>query len=108
YGWTDITYLLHKHHISWKYYIQQGTEPDCETGATTCTPVPQVVTTPSIWNPLPLFSDVRQDSQTGNVVSTNQVFTDAKAGTLPAVSWVVPSGDDSEHPPANLAPGQSH
>ena len=29
YGWTDITYLLHKHHVSWKYYVQQGQEPDC-------------------------------------------------------------------------------
>ncbi|MFL5823245.1 MAG: alkaline phosphatase family protein [Solirubrobacteraceae bacterium] len=108
YGWTDVTYLLHKHHVSWKYYIQQGTEPDCETGAMTCTPIAQVVNAPSIWNPLPEFTDVRQDNQTGNVVGSTQVFTDAKRGTLPAVSWVVPSGDDSEHPPANLAAGQSH
>ena len=51
---------------------------------------------------------MRQDGQTGNVVPTTQLFTDAKNGTLPAVSWVIPSGDDSEHPPANLAAGQSH
>ncbi len=108
YGWTDITYLLHRHHVSWRYYIQQGTEPDCESGATTCKPIPQAVTTPSIWNPLPEFTDVRQDNQTGNVVPSTQVFTDASRGTLPAVSWVVPSGDDSEHPPANIAAGQSH
>ena len=108
YGWTDITYLLHKQHVAWKYYIQQGSEPDCATGAMTCTPVAQVVTTPSIWNPLPEFTDVRRDRQTGNIVPSTQVFTDAQKGTLPAVSWVVPSGDDSEHPPANLAAGQSH
>ena len=71
YGWTDITYLLHKHHVSWKYYIQQGTEPDCDTGAMTCTPIAQAVTTPSIWNPLPEFSDVRQDDQTGNIVAVD-------------------------------------
>ena len=108
YAWTDITYLLRKYGVSWRYYIQQGTEPDCETGATTCTPVPQVVTTPSIWNPLAGFTDVRQDSQTSNIVPSPQLFTDAQNGTLPAVSWVVPSGDDSEHPPANIAAGQSH
>ncbi len=108
YAWTDITYLLHRYHVSWRYYIQEGTEPDCDTGGMTCKPVPQVVTTPSIWNPLPLFSDVRQDNQTGNIVRSTQLFTDAKKGTLPAVSWVVPSGDDSEHPPANIAAGQSH
>jgi phospholipase C len=108
YGWTDITYLLHRHGVTWRYYIEEGTEPDCETGAMTCTPVGQAVTAPSIWNPLPEFTDVRQDKQTGDIVPTTQLFTDAKNGTLPAVSWVVPSGDDSEHPPANLAAGQSH
>ncbi len=108
YGWTDITYLLHRYGVSWRYYIQEGTEPDCDTGAMTCTPVAQAVNAPSIWNPLPEFTDVRQDKQTGNIVPTTQLFTDAKNGTLPAVSWVVPSGDDSEHPPANLAAGQSH
>jgi phospholipase C len=108
FAWTDITFLLHRYGVSWRYYIQQGTEPDCQTGAMTCTPVAQAVTAPSIWNPLPAFSDVRRDKQTGNVVSTSQLFTDAREGALPAVSWVVPSGDDSEHPPANLAAGQSH
>jgi phospholipase C len=107
-GWTDITYLLHKYGVSWKYYVQQGTEPDCESGATTCTQVPQVITTPSIWNPLPAFGDVRQDDQVGNVVNSKELFTDAQSGKLPAVSWVVPSGDDSEHPPANIAAGQEH
>jgi phospholipase C len=108
YAWTDITYLLHRYGVSWRYYIQQGTEPDCETGATACAPIAQAVTTPSIWNPLPAFSDVRSDSQTSNIVGSTQLFTDARDGTLPAVSWVVPSGDDSEHPPGNLAAGQSH
>jgi phospholipase C len=108
YAWTDITYLLHRYHVSWKYYIQQGTEPDCETGAMTCTPVPQVFTTPGIWNPLPAFTDVHQDRQLGNVVDSNHLFSDARAGTLPAVSWVVPSGDDSEHPPGTIPAGQEH
>jgi phospholipase C len=31
----------------------------------------------------------------------------AKAGTLPAVSWVVPSGDVSEHPPDLVSRGQT-
>ena len=33
YAWTDITYLLHKHGVSWGYYVFQGTEPDCENDA---------------------------------------------------------------------------
>jgi phospholipase C len=108
YGWTDITYLLHKRHISWRYYLTQGTEPDCANGAMTCTPVPQNVETPEIWNPLPDFVDVHQDKQLGNIVPNQQLFRDARTGHLPAVSWVIPSGDNSEHAPARVSVGQDH
>jgi phospholipase C len=108
YAWTDITYLLYKYGVSWKYYIEKGTEPDCASGAMTCAPVPQAVTTPEIWNPLPDFADVHQDHQLGNIQDSNRLFADARRGTLPQVAWVIPSGDDSEHPPANILAGQEH
>jgi phospholipase C len=108
YGWTDITYLLHKYHVSWRYYLSQGTEPDCENGAMTCTPVPQNVATPQIWNPLPDFQDVHQDHQVRNIVPDTQFFRDAYAGRLPKVSWLIPSGDDSEHAPGPVSWGQDH
>jgi phospholipase C len=108
YGWTDITYLLHRHHVSWRYYLTQGTEPDCADGAMTCRPVPQHVETPEIWNPLPDFVDVHQDHQLGNIVDLQHFFHDAYRGHLPAVSWVIPSGDNSEHPPARVSAGQDH
>jgi phospholipase C len=108
YGWTEITYLLHKHHVSWRYYLSQGTEPDCENGAMTCTPVPQNVETPEIWNPLPEFADVHQDHQLGNIVPDTKFFRDAYAGRLPAVSWLIPSGDNSEHAPGRISTGQDH
>ncbi|MFL5823378.1 MAG: alkaline phosphatase family protein [Solirubrobacteraceae bacterium] len=108
YGWTDITYLLHKHHVRWRYYLSQGTEPDCADGAMTCKPVPQNVATPEIWNPLPDFVDVHQDHQLRNIVPAEQFYKDAYHGRLPAVSWVIPSGDDSEHAPARVSLGQDH
>jgi phospholipase C len=108
YAWTEITWLLHKYGVSWKYYIEAGTEPDCETGAMVCSPTPQAVTAPSIWNPLPNFEDVKEDNQIGNIVPSTQLFTDATDDALPAVSWVIPSGDDSEHPPGNIEAGQDH
>src|SRR5947209_10150295 len=74
----------------------------------TCVPVPQAVTTPEIWNPLPDFATVHQDNQLGNIQPTTNIFAAAHTGTLPAVSWVTPSGDDSEHPPANIRAGQEH
>ncbi len=108
YAWTDITYLLHKHHISWRYYLSQGTEPDCASGAMTCTAVPQNIKTPEIWNPLPDFTTVHQDHQLGDIQSDHSFFRDAYRGTLPAVSWLIPSGDNSEHPPGRVSTGQDH
>ena len=108
YAWTDITYLLHKYHVSWRYYLTEGTEPDCASGAMTCTPVKQNIKTPEIWNPLVDFTTVHQDHQIGDIVALPRLFKDARAGRLPAVSWVIPSGDNSEHPPARVSTGQNH
>ena len=109
YGWTDITYLLHQHDISWRYYVSTGTEPDCENdAAVTCAPVQQGPQTPGIWNPLPSFTDVEHDGQLGNIESMRYLFAAAAKGKLPAVSWVVPNGVVSEHPPALVSAGQTY
>jgi phospholipase C len=103
YAWTDLTYLLHKHHVSWRYYIFKGIEPDCESNTTlTCNPVVQGPTSASIWNPLRYFDTVRQDHQLGDIQSLNGFFAAAEKGKLPAVSWVVPSQQVSEHPFTSL------
>ena len=43
--------------------------------------------------------------QLGNIQSVDNFYAAAKLGILPAVSWVVPSGDVSEHPPASVSAG---
>ncbi len=108
YGWTDLTYLLYRHHVSWGYYVYPGTQPDCDDGAITCSPKPQLVSTPEIWNPLPDFVTVHQDGQLGNVQSVATFYVAAKAGKLPAVSWIVPDGVHSEHPPALVSVGEAY
>ncbi len=109
YAWTDVTYLLHKHGISWGYYVVEGGEPDCESDAAmTCAPVHQSSKTPGIFNPLPYFDTVKKDGQLGNIQSVNQFYLAAKAGLLPAVSWVAPSDEVSEHPPSPISFGQSY
>jgi phospholipase C len=109
YAWTDLTYLLHKHHVSWRYYVSKGPEPDCaNAGAVVCAPVSQRAKTPGIWNPLPYFEDVHQDHQVHNIQSLQHFYTAARAGRLPAVSWIVPNGHNSEHPPALVSAGQSY
>jgi phospholipase C len=108
YAWTDLTYLLHKNSVSWKYYVAQGTQPDCEDDQATCAAQPQTVGTPNIWNPLPWFTTVQQDGQIGNIQTIGNFYTDAKSGQLPAVSWVVPNGKVSEHPTALVSDGQTY
>ncbi len=109
YAWTDLTWLLHAQNVSWGYYVFKGTEPDCENDASmTCAPVQQGAQTPGIWNPLPSFTDVRQDDQLGNIQTLSNFFSAAAAGTLPAVSWIDPNGKVSEHPPALVSDGQTY
>jgi phospholipase C len=109
YAWTDLTYLLHKNNVSWGYYVVNGSEPDCENAAAmSCTPVRQNAKTPGIWNPLPYFDTVKNNGQLGNIQSVDSFYRAAGNGTLPAVSWIAPSGAVSEHPPARVSAGQSY
>ncbi len=108
YAWTDLTYLLHKNKVSWGYYLDQGAEPDCADDQMTCTQHPQNAKVPGIWNPLPQFDTVKQDGELANIQDIANFSTAAKQGKLPAVSWVVPNGKDSEHPPALVSTGQAY
>ncbi len=109
FAWTDMTYLLYTHHVSWRYYVSPGTAPDCEDDAALCKQPPQQGPgTPGIWNPLPNFETVRQDHQEGNIVSTSDFYDAARSGSLPAVSWIVPNMAESEHAPAVISDGMSY
>jgi len=109
YAWTDLTYLLHKQNVSWGYYLVAGSEPDCENDAVmSCTPRAQRTKTPGIWNPLPFFDTVKQNNQLKNIQSVSKFYNAARTGTLPAVSWVVPSGEVSEHPPRPVSAGVAY
>ena len=79
FAWTDLTYLLHKNHISWGYYLDHGEQTTANPNGV-----------PKIWNVMPGFTDVSQDNQSGNVKPLNDFMTQAQAGNLPAVSWIVP------------------
>jgi phospholipase C len=108
YAWTELTYLLHEHRVSWGYYVFPGSQPDCADDAMTCKAIPQNAKTPGIWNPLPYFDTVRQDGQLGNIQPIANFYAGARSGHLPAVSWVDPAGAVSEHPPARVSVGQNY
>ena len=101
--WTDLTYLMHTHGVSWKYYDADGTQPVCS--ASGCTTKPTSQGTPIWQNPLPGFLDVQQDGELGNISTQSAFFSAVSANTLPAVSWVVPDRTQSGHPGTSTNPG---
>ena len=108
YGWTDLTYLLHKYRVTWASYVEKGAAPDCLTGPISCYTRLKGPTTPGMWDPLPDFTDVRQDHQTAaSQQPLSRFYAAAKRGTLPNVSWVTPNWADSDHPGAPIAQGQT-
>jgi phospholipase C len=108
YAWTDITYLLHKAGISWKYYLGEGDDPHCGGDPDDCQPMNITANTPSIWNVLPEFDSVKADGETGNVVPMDQFYQDVLAGKMPQVAWVAPAGVVSEHPANLVSAGQGY
>jgi phospholipase C len=108
YAWTDLTYLLHRYHVSWRYYVGKGTQPDCPTGAMFCAPVPQNAKTPGFWNPLPYFDTVREDHQLRNIAPLRAFLHALARNRLPAVSWIAPANKVSDHPPSLITNGQAY
>ena len=107
YGWTDLTYLLHRHHVTWASYIEKGAAPDCLAGPIHCYTRLKGKGTPGFWNPLPDFTDVRQDHQQADSrMSLTDFYSAAADGSLPNVSWVTPDWADSNHPGAPIGQGQ--
>ncbi len=100
FAWTDLTYLLYRHDVRWVNYLDQGA---ASGGAYSLRGG-----VPAIWNVLPGFEDVHQDGQMGNIQDLSRFFAAARAGTLPAVSWIFPDPADSEHPPAKVSQGESY
>jgi phospholipase C len=101
YAWTDVTWLLDAGHVSWRYYVGNATcwTDDCprltkhdrESGYETAYAL----------NPLPGFTSFWDDSRDGvadNVVPVDDYLAAAANGSLPSVSWIMPTGATSEHP----------
>lgn len=76
--------------LSWKYYAPASGQPGYE------------------WSALDAINHIRNTSLwTQHVVPATQFITDALAGNLPAVSWVVTDDNESDHPPASACVGEN-
>lgn len=105
FSFPEITELLGTGKIDWKYYVNSGKTPGFSDGVDT----DQDEKVFTHWNPLPAFPAVKNDpNQFGRLVNANQFYTDAKNGTLPQVSWVIPNDTQSEHPPNSVRAGMSY
>lgn len=101
YIWGDITWLMYQHGVSWAYFVGPGS----------CVVAPcdrlQGNQTAPIQNPLPGFASVAATGQLDNIRPNQEYFQAAQEGTLPSVSWVMPTSHVGEHPPSSVAAGQA-
>ena len=101
--------LLDPAHVSWKYYVDPETGKGADFSG-------------EVWNGYDAIAKVRCETWTPpydspydchgfgpdwvHISSPNTtVFSDVKDGTLPAVSWVIPSLEDSDHPASGCSGG---
>ena len=111
YTFPEITELLQSRGIGWKYYVTTGSKPDAAGGKVLGSIARQadLPKRSTYSNPLPAFPVVRNDpAQWSRIVSTAEFYRDAAAGTLPQVSWIVPSSKLSEHPAAGVSEGMAY
>jgi phospholipase C len=88
--------------VSWKFYdYPLPSYPN----AIMATPVPG--TAYDLWNPLAARHQSYLTGLNAHMVARSAFFSDAANGTLPAVSWVIPSPAYSDHPPMNVSLGQN-
>jgi phospholipase C len=102
--WVSIFNLLDANSVSWKWYHNDGLEPDCDDEELNCEPQNQEQASAGIWNPAQFFKYVQDqgpDYLTAHTPAIDQLYLDLKAGALPQVSWIVPNTDVSEHPYGN-------
>ena len=83
-GYETLRDVLDAKTVSWKYY----------------TPVWKSNTPSALWDAFDVVAPVRYGPEwTTNIVSPETtIFNDISGGTLPAMSWVIPDADNSDHP----------
>ena len=90
FDFTTLADRLTQAQLSWTYYAA----PPSDIGY--------------IWSTLDAFKQIRQTSQWTHQVKDERSFeADARAGRLPAFSWVTPRAAVSMHPPVPVCPGEN-
>ena len=99
-----IANLLNGTNVSWRYYdyaLSPWSKAVNNTG---------VVTDGSAinyWNPMAAQPLSYTSSYNSHFVARTQFLTDAAAGALPNISWLIPSWSESDHPGTNITAGMA-
>jgi len=103
FSFASMVDLFSKANVSWKYYVETIPQSVPHPGGPLWDPDPKKF---SLWNPLPGFAKIRNDpSLMAHLVSQDEYIRDLREGTLPNIAWLIPSFEDSEHPPSPVAQG---
>jgi phospholipase C len=100
-----IATLLQNSSASWKYYdyalSTYGRAINAPTGAGIAG------SAFDFWNPFASQAVSYTPAMKPHFVASSSFFTDAAAGNLPNVSWVLPTFNNSDHPPSNINNGEA-
>ena len=103
-GFDDVPTIfdrLHESGVSWKFYVQNYKPEITFRADLEGSQAAQIV-----WVPILNYHRFLDDPELNErIVPLEEFFTDLAEGTLPAVSYVVPSGA-SEHPPGSIQAGE--
>jgi phospholipase C len=95
---------LEAKHVSWKFYVSKYAN---RTKITYRHPASGDLGSQLTWVPLLDYARYLDDPKLrSHIVDLSQYYSDLQHGTLPAVSFVAPSGA-SEHPPGSIQAGQT-
>jgi phospholipase C len=101
---TTIFDRLQRAGVSWKFYVQNY-DPSLNYRTLSQSENPNYVSQ-VVWCPLLDIARFLDDPQLrSHIVDLSQYYRDLRAGTLPQVAYIAPSGG-SEHPPGSLMTGQ--
>ncbi len=118
--WSSLPALLRLAKVSWALYVPDGVGLDCKPGqgcsllSQTASTAASTTTQPSTaatggggWLPTPQVGPIFAEAGASLTV-TSRFLEAAAKGTLPAVSWIIPSLAQSERAPSAVSAGQAH
>jgi phospholipase C len=107
----SIEDLLINSTVSWSYYDDTLSTYAKAIQIQTNANKTKVISTGSAyqyWNPQAAKAESYSQAFVTHYVPNTEFYADAKAGNLPSLSWVIPAGQDSDHPGDNNTVAQEY